>query len=235
MDLWARVLALTAFGLVVYAVRLPLWGMILHAPQYPNGLQMQVGPGFITGDLGIINVLNHYVGMKEIHLEDFREIAALPYVLWGWAAVILVAALSARPRWLWAAFILALVIGGVGLADLQYWLWDYGNNLDPRAPLDLDPFTPPMSGEYSVWNFRIQSRFMTGSFLLGLAGLLLALATGRCLGWRFGFKPRSHDDKTHSPEDRSHARRSDRLQVDTGMDAGVSPFTPRGSWPPPGY
>lgn len=227
-------MALAALGMVIFAIRLPLWGMILHAPQYPNGLQMQVGPGFIVGDLGIINVLNHYVGMKEIRLEAFREITALPYVLGAWAGVILVAVLTARPRWLWAAFVLALVIGVMGLLDLQYWLWDYGNNLDPRAPLDLEPFTPPMNGEYTVWNFRIESRFMTGSLILGLAGLLLALATGRCSGWTFGFKSRSQGGKRHSQDDGGSVHRLHPHQANTEVNTRLARFTPRGSWPPPG-
>jgi len=49
----------------------PAWSIYLIAPQYPEGLSMQIWLNKITGQVVIVNVLNHYIGMKNIKAEMF--------------------------------------------------------------------------------------------------------------------------------------------------------------------
>ena len=59
----------------------PMWQIDLRAPQYPGGLSMKIWINNITGDVDIINGLNHYIGMKTIHKQDFREFVYLPVAI----------------------------------------------------------------------------------------------------------------------------------------------------------
>src|SRR5688572_22764783 len=59
----------------------PMWRIDLRAPQYPGGLSMQIWLNDVKGDVAIINGLNHYIGMKTIHKDDFAEFVYLPIVM----------------------------------------------------------------------------------------------------------------------------------------------------------
>ena len=74
------VLAILGISLVI-SIFVPMWSIYLQAPQYPEGLSMFLWSNKITGDYEIINGLNHYIGMKTIHEEDFWEFKILPYAL----------------------------------------------------------------------------------------------------------------------------------------------------------
>ncbi len=50
---------------------------------------------------------------------------------------------------------------------------NYGTELDPRAPIQVDPFVPPIIGENTIANFVTNSYFTYGSFILGAAFLCL--------------------------------------------------------------
>jgi hypothetical protein len=57
-------------------------------------------------------------------------------------------------------------------------LYTYGHDLDPRAPIDMEPFMPAILGTKQVGNFATQGYPMAGTFLLslfiaGVAGLAL--------------------------------------------------------------
>ena len=59
----------------------PMWRIDLQAPQYPEGLQLLIHANKLTGNLDIINGLNHYIGMKSLHAADFVEFKILPSIL----------------------------------------------------------------------------------------------------------------------------------------------------------
>ena len=68
-------LCTAALTLVLFV---PLWQIQLSAPQYPEGLNLLIYPSKLGGNVDIINGLNHYIGMKTLHTQDFREFTALP-------------------------------------------------------------------------------------------------------------------------------------------------------------
>jgi len=151
---------------------LPIWTMRLWAPQYPEGLRLVIYANTILGDLDKINTLNHYVGMHAITANDFKEFAYLPLALTLFGVMALMAALANRRDVAligWAAFTLFTF---VMFKDYANWLYHYGHDLDPRAALKLDAFTPPLVGFKKMANFRVWSLPDVGGVLLGIAWLM---------------------------------------------------------------
>ena len=151
---------------------LPVWTMKLWAPQYREGLALTIYANTIKGDLQSINTLNHYVGMHSITAEDFKEFRFLPQALTLFGLLALIAALANR-RWIamlgWLAFTgFAIYMFG----DYARWLFHYGHDLDPRAAIKLDAFSPPVVGFKKMANFKVWSLPGAGGALLGVAWLL---------------------------------------------------------------
>ena len=168
---WIVVAALVLLPVFFLPV-LPVWTMKLWAPQYPEGLQLTIYAHTIQGDLDKINTLNHYVGMHAITPKDFDEFQYMPQLLTFFGVMALLAALVNR-RWL-------AVLGWLGFTafavymfrDYANWLYHYGHDLDPRAALKLEAFTPPLIGYKQMANFKVWSLPGPGTLLLGFAWLL---------------------------------------------------------------
>ena len=167
---------LVAALLVAAATVLPVWGMVLVSTQYPEGLRMVVYPARIAGDLAEINALNHYIGMTPVSDGFFVELQYLRPVLVVVAAALVLAAAARHTRWLTMAPLAVLAGLGVGgLGMMRYRLWQFGHQLDPQAPITIDPFTPPMIGLNQIAQFATYSYFSWGFFLPLAAAVLLAL------------------------------------------------------------
>ena len=95
----------------------PLWKISLHAPQYPQGLGIDIWIHRIEGatphDLQNINGLNHYIGMKAIVPDSIPELRFMKYFAFGLS---LLAASVALVRRRWA--LVAWVVVAAGLALL---------------------------------------------------------------------------------------------------------------------
>ncbi len=64
----------------------PLWQIRMSAPQYPEGLSIDIYAHKIIGghdgvDLREINILNHYIGMKTINRADLSDLDWIPFTL----------------------------------------------------------------------------------------------------------------------------------------------------------
>src|SRR3990172_10281554 len=168
---WIFVAALVLIPVFFFPV-LPIWMMKLWAPQYREGLTLTIYTNTIKGDLQNINTLNHYVGMHAITPQDFKEFTYLPQLLTLFGVMALLAALVNR-RWLailgWLAFTGFAVYM---FSDYARWLYHYGHDLDPRAAIKLETFTPPLIGYAKMANFKVLSLPGPGTVLLGLAWLL---------------------------------------------------------------
>lgn len=170
----ASVIALCiAAILLVTSIFFPWWGMRFYAPQYPEGLDIIVYPYKMTGDIDIVNGLNHYIGMKGFSEENFPELQYLPYIIGLLALFTLITAFLRRKSLLYGLIGLFVVGGALGIYDIHRWLSNYGTDLDPTAPIDVDPFVPPVIGENILANFVTESYFTYGSFILGAAFLFI--------------------------------------------------------------
>lgn len=173
---WSRWLLVAAAAFVAAAIVLPLWGMTLVSTQYPEGLRMVVFANHIEGDIAEINALNRFIGMHPITDDFFSELRWLPLLFGGAAVLCLVAAVARR---FWVTLVPLVAMSGIavyGLMNMRHRLWQFGHELDPRAPMDLPPFTPPMLGGHQIAQFASYSYFTWGTIFPLLAAGLVAFA-----------------------------------------------------------
>jgi len=162
--------------LLMVSLLLPYWVLNLKAPQFPDGLQIRAYVNRLEGDVGELEGLNHYVGLESFEsgavLERSIAIAAI-IVLVG----LLVAALLIHSRWVVVLVFPGLVFPFVFIADLQYWLWTYGHELDPRAPLAaaVGEFTPPVFGPAKIAQFDTLALPGPGLVLAFIASVMIGV------------------------------------------------------------
>lgn len=172
-----RLLVIAGILLVVSLFN-PIWRIELNAPQYPEGLALTIHANKIGGDVEIINGLNHYIGMKTIHADEFVEFTVLPYIISAFAfACLLVVFLRKRKalNLLFGAFIL---FGVFAMIDFWRWEYNYGHNLDPSAAIIVPgmAYQPPLIGFKQLLNFGAYSIPDIGGWLFVASGLLMAAA-----------------------------------------------------------
>jgi hypothetical protein len=188
LDGTSRALLVAAAVVVVAVYFFPLWNMTMFAPQYPDGLRMDIYASRLEGgnagqDVREINVLNHYIGMHEIAEPDFTEFKWIPFVVGALALLFLRAAVHGRMSNLVDVFVLMLYFAAFSLGSFAIRLYSYGHNLSEGAPVSVPPFMPPLFGYKQLANFEVYSYPQLGSYALGLATLLLAFALVRAW-WR---------------------------------------------------
>ncbi|MFY3745865.1 hypothetical protein ACOQFB_18275 [Anaeromyxobacter sp. Red801] len=176
-----RVLALVAALLIVPTYVAPLWNLTMFAPQYGDGLRLDIYSYKLEGgnhgqDLKEINLLNHYIGMHDLAEEDFREFKWMPFVLGGLALVFLRAAVMGRVLDLLDSLVVFSYVGLFSLWSFGYKLYSYGHDLAPGAPVKIPPFMPPMIGGAQLANFEVYSYPGLGSYALFAVGFALAAA-----------------------------------------------------------
>lgn len=166
-------LSISGIGLVI-SIFVPIWAIYLEAPQYPEGLGMFLHANKITGDYEIINGLNHYIGMKTIHQEDFWEFKVLPYAL-GFFAVLAFLFAFLKKKWgLYLFTVLFLLFGVAFMVDFWLWEYDYGHNLNPNAPIIVPgmSYQPPLLGFKQLLNFGAYSYPDVGGWIMFAVGII---------------------------------------------------------------
>ena len=164
----------TAALLLLISIFFPYWRIRLFAPQYPGGLVAKVYVNRVEGDVHEIDSLNHYIGMRP--LEEAAQLErSLSIILIVAMALLVAGAIYVHSPWAAVLSLPALLYPLIFLADLYYWLWNFGTNLDPRAPLSssVKPFVPPLLGEGRVGQFRVVAIWDIGLWLAILASILI--------------------------------------------------------------
>ena len=90
LTILSKVLLVLVGLLFIGSLFVPMWRIELNAPQYPEGLMLQLHANKIGGDVDIINGLNHYIGMATLHTENFFEFKILPYIFGAFALISLI-------------------------------------------------------------------------------------------------------------------------------------------------
>lgn len=186
----ARVLLALSIVPLLLSFWFPLWKISMEAPQYPNGLWIDVYAYTIEGGnegqhITEINTLNHYIGMRPLDRADFADLDWLPFAFGILVLLTLrVAAVGQVRSLVDLSVIIGYVLAFAG-ARFVYTLYVYGHELDPTAPVEIEPFTPVIIGTKQVANFTTHSFPQTGTYLIGLFAigvigtLLFHLVVGR--------------------------------------------------------
>lgn len=164
----------TAAGFLVASIFLPYWTLELQAPQYPGGLHVTTFLNRVEGDVGEIDGLNHYIGMRPLaEAAQFERSVSLIAVTT--IAFLVLAAVFLHNRLAGFLALPAILFPVVFLADLGYWLRNFGTNLDPTAPLSssIKPFVPPVLGTGHVGQFATVARPASGLILAAVASLVI--------------------------------------------------------------
>ena len=187
----ARFLVLGAGILLVIACAFPLWRITMFANQFPEGLRLSIYSYKLVGgaggaDLEGINILNHYIGMRDIAAADFVEMRFIPFALGVFFLLALRTGVFARVRDLVDLTVLLLYFSVFSFGVFWYRMYTYGHQLNPEAPIKVAPFTPPLFGHQHLANFEIYSYPGLGTFLLLGAGLVLVAVVGQSAwkAWR---------------------------------------------------
>lgn len=175
MSIWPRVLVALAAIMLSGALVLPIWRIELEAPQYPEGLALQIYANALAGDVDVINGLNHYIGMKTLHTEDFIEFTLLPYIIGAFVALGLLAALINKKGFYYTYIVAFILFGIVSMVDFYRWNYNYGHDLDPHAAIRVPgmAYQPPLIGYKQLLNFGAYSIPDTGGWLFIGAGVIL--------------------------------------------------------------
>lgn len=154
----------------------PYWNMTLKAPQYPDGLHVQAYINRLTGDVAEIDGLNHYIGMRPLNEAAQLERSLSIYMI---VALILLVEGATHLHTKWAALLVMPVVlfPPFFLLDLHYWLHNFGQNLNPAAPLSnaIQPFTPPVLGVGTIGQFETIASAGPGLILATVAAGLVVV------------------------------------------------------------
>lgn len=178
MKTAARWMTLLSALLLVFAYFTPIWKIQLWAPQYPEGLKMQIWIDHLSGDIDIINGLNHYIGMAAIDENMFPELNFLGYILGGIILLGLVAFISNRVLLLKIFTAVLLIFAAAALIDMYVWGYKYGHKLDPHAAIKVEnqSYQPPLIGYKQLLNFTAYSAADKGGVALFVATSTAILA-----------------------------------------------------------
>lgn len=184
----ARILLVVLIVPLLASFLFPLWRISMKAPQYPQGLTMDIYSYQVVGgndghDIQEINTLNHYIGMHTITREELRDLDWIPFALVAMALLSLRAALLGNVRTIIDLSMIAGYVSAVGFGRFVWMLWEFGHHLDPKAPVKVEPFMPVVIGSKQIANFLTHSMPQTGSLLLGVFTVGVWAITLRYL-WR---------------------------------------------------
>ena len=187
---WARIALALLTLLVVASFTAPMWHIRMVAPQYPEGLDLyiysyKVDGGHDGADIQEISTLNHYIGMRPIDRTELTDLDWIPFLFIGMIILTLRTAVIGKVSSLLDLLVLTTYAGAFGFGRLYYKLYTFGHDLDPRAPITVEPFMPVMWGEKQIANFFTEAApaagtYFVAAFAIGLAALLSAhLIVGR--------------------------------------------------------
>jgi hypothetical protein len=123
-----------------------------------------------------VDGLNHYIGMPKLEeagkLERSFSVIAIVTL-----AFLLTAGVFIHNQWAGVLALPAILYPAVFLADMAYWLYTFGHNLDPKAPLStsIKPFTPPVLGEGVIGQFRTVAAMDQGLIVAVGASLVILI------------------------------------------------------------
>jgi copper chaperone NosL len=159
----SKIIICAASLVLILTFFFPLWKINLEAPQYPEGIGLEIWINKITGqnpnDLDNINGLNHYIGMKRIEPDSIAELKIMPFIIIFMILFGLVTGFTGKRFLVYSWIALFVVLAAIGLYDFYMWEYDYGHNLNPNAAIKIPgmAYQPPLIGSKLLLNFNAVS------------------------------------------------------------------------------
>ena len=177
-----RVILLLLIIPILLSYWTPLWTIRLKAPQYPNGLQVDIYSYKIVGghggqDINEINELNHYIGMRKLARSEFVDLDWIPFVLGILVLLTLRQAALGDLRGLIDLVVLTGYVSAFAFARYVLQLYLFGHNLDPSAPVKIAPFMPVVIGRKQLANFTTYGLPNGGTFLMAIFAIGITVLT----------------------------------------------------------
>jgi hypothetical protein len=119
-------------------------------------------------DIQEINTLNHYIGMHKIDRAELSELDWMPFALMALALLTLRCAAIGNVRMLIDLVVITGFVAAYSMGRFVYKLYVFGHQLDPKAPLEVEPFTPAIFGTKQIANFTTESYPQMGSIYVGI-------------------------------------------------------------------
>jgi copper chaperone NosL len=182
MKTKSKMIIIIASLILVLTLFFPLWYIDLEAPQYPEGIGLEIWINKITGqkpnDLENINGLNHYIGMKTIVPDAIPELKIIPFIIIFLIVFGLVSAFTGKRLLVYLWIVLFIALAAVGLYDFYMWEYDYGHNLNPHAAIKIPgmAYQPPLIGSKMLLNFNAISMPDISFYILVFAIVLAIIA-----------------------------------------------------------
>lgn len=187
IDGTSKLMLLAAVGLLVVTYFTPLWNLTMFAPQYPDGLRLDIYSYTLVGgnhgqDIPEINVLNHYIGMHDLNTASFAEFQWMPFAIGVLGLLVLRAIVHATTTALVDVTMLFVYFGAFSAWSFGYKLYRYGHDLAADAAIKVQPFMPPMFGYRQIANFEVYSYPRAATY--AMAGAIVLLLGALFLTWR---------------------------------------------------
>lgn len=190
ISLRARVLLVLLSLPLLLAFWFPLWNISMVAPQYPDGLELDIYSWKVEGGDGgnhiqEINTLNHYIGMAPIDEVVLNDLDWIPFLVGLLVILVLRVAAIGNLRMLVDLAVLSTYLGGFLMFRFWFHLWTLGHNLDPKAPMTVEPFMPAFLGTKQIANFTVTSMPRLGTLATGVSvgGVMLVTFFLLFRGW----------------------------------------------------
>ncbi|MFO0572276.1 MAG: hypothetical protein U0263_42030 [Polyangiaceae bacterium] len=182
LYLWTRPVLLVLLVPLVVGLTLPLWHMEMEAPQYPQGLSLDLYAHKLVGghggkDINEINILNHYIGMNKLDRANLTELDWLPFGFGALGLLLMRVSALGNVRSLVDLSALVTYFGGFAALRFVLKLQAYGHDLSPDAPFKVEPFTPVIWGSKRIANFTTHASPGTGAYLLSVFAVGVVVVT----------------------------------------------------------
>jgi copper chaperone NosL len=140
-----------------------------------------------------VDMLNHYIGMAHLDAAAVFERRYAAVAVYALGGALIALTLLLKGAWSRVIAVLGALFPLGFVADSFFWLYRFGHQLDPRAPLHLPKFTPQLFGNGTIGQFMTFATPQSG-FWMAVAGMALLLGPvvllGGATGKRGSNKPR---------------------------------------------
>jgi len=176
--IWMSIAALMLIGVYLF----PIWSISLEAPQYPEGIGLNIWINQIEG---------------KAPPESIPELKIMPPVIGFLIASGLLIAIFGSRKWVLGWLVVFMILAVVGLVDFYLWEYDYGHNLNPDAAIKIPgmSYQPPLIGSKQLLNFTAASWPHIG-FGFAVASMMIAAFAW----WREGRASSATAEENYSPK-----------------------------------